>query len=87
MVADKPLITCRQLIDFIGDYVEGTLDDGSRMEFERHLGRCRSCQAYLETYRQTMAAARTLLATDDAVDDVPEELIETILAARHRNGS
>jgi len=41
----RPLITCRQLIRFIADYLEGELDEVSRGDFERHLDRCGSCQA------------------------------------------
>ena len=77
----RPYITCRQLIDFIVDYVEGALEEMPRADFERHLGVCRSCQAYLATYRETTALVRSL-ATDDAVDDVPEELVQAILARR-----
>ena len=73
-------VTCRQLIEFIGDYVDGTLDAAAREEFERHLNVCPTCRSYLETYRKTMLLARTLLDTEDEVVDVPEELIQTILS-------
>jgi anti-sigma factor RsiW len=75
----RPYITCRQLIEFIGDYLDGELDETERSDFERHLAVCRSCRAYLETYRQTTALVQAL-ATDEPAEDVPEELIRTILA-------
>jgi len=75
----RPYITCRQLIEFIGDYLDGELDATERADFERHLAVCRSCRAYLETYRQTTALVQAL-ATDEPAEDVPEELIRTILA-------
>lgn len=78
---ERPYITCRQLIDFIADYVEGGLDATPRMDFERHLAVCPSCRVYLQTYRQTQSMARSLLDSDDVVEDVPEGLVETILAA------
>lgn len=77
----RPYITCRQLIDFIADYVEGMLEEMARADFERHLGVCRSCQAYLATYRETTVLVRSL-ATDEAAEDVPEELVRTILSRR-----
>jgi len=80
-VSERPFITCRQLIDFIVDYVEGTLDEMERLDFERHLSVCRSCVAYLESYRETMSLTH-ILATDEPLDDVPEELVITILARR-----
>ena len=79
-MTQRPFITCRQLIGFIADYIDGALDDVALSDFERHLANCRSCRAYLETYRQTTKVARLLLDTDEKVEDVPEELIQTILA-------
>lgn len=83
-MTQRPFITCRQLIDFIADYIDGALDEVALSDFERHLANCRSCRAYLETYRQTTRLARLLLdhheIGDEKVEDVPEELIQTILA-------
>lgn len=75
------MITCRQLIEFIGDYVAGELDADARSAFERHLSACGSCQAYLESYRTTMTLVKEL-ATDEPAEDVPEELVAVILANR-----
>lgn len=77
----KPYITCRQLIDFIVDYVDGSLNADAQHEFERHLGVCPSCVAYLETYRQTMSLTR-LAISDETLEDVPEVLVSAILARR-----
>lgn len=75
-------ITCRQLIDFIADYVDGELDDAARVVFEHHLTICRSCRAYLETYRRTMSIVATM-ARDEPCTDLPEDLIRTILERAH----
>lgn len=51
------------------------------MEFERHLAVCASCINYLKTYEQTVILAKA--SGDDPVpEDVPESLIQAILAAR-----
>ncbi|HKS21362.1 MAG TPA: sigma-70 family RNA polymerase sigma factor [Thermoanaerobaculia bacterium] len=71
----RPYITCRQLIDFIADYVAGDLDDVEREDFDRHLGVCPSCRAYLDSYRKTMALA----CPDEPLPDVPEALVQRIL--------
>ena len=57
---DRAYITCRQLIDIIGDFVAGELDAQSLSDFERHHVRCPSCQAYLETYRRTIQLVHSL---------------------------
>jgi anti-sigma factor RsiW len=80
-MTDRPYITCRQLIEFIADYVEGALDAAARSDFERHLGRCASCQAYLQSYRQTTTLVREL-ATDEPAVGVPDELVAAILARK-----
>jgi len=78
---ERAYITCRELIDFIAGYVAGELDAAARHDFERHLGVCPSCRAYLDSYRKTMALTRAA-ASDERVDDVPEALVRTILDAR-----
>jgi anti-sigma factor RsiW len=77
----NPYITCRQLIDFIGAYLDQELPAEERAEFERHLAVCPSCVAYLSTYRKTITMAQRA-GSDPAPADVPETLIAAILAAR-----
>jgi anti-sigma factor RsiW len=67
----RPYITCRQLIAYIAAYLEHELNEVEASDFERHLERCVSCRAYLASYREMIVLAR---------DDVPEELVRTILA-------
>jgi anti-sigma factor RsiW len=81
-MTQRPFITCRQLIDFIADYLAGELDELSHSDFERHIDRCRSCQAYLDSYRKTMSLAHSL-SDESPAEDVPEELVLAIL---RRNG-
>ena len=38
---------CRELAEFLIDYVSGELPDETRVHFELHLTRCRNCHAYL----------------------------------------
>jgi anti-sigma factor RsiW len=75
-------ITCKQLIDFIADYLGDELDEVTRRDFERHLQHCRSCRAYLDSYRMTLRLTRSV-ADDLPAEDVPEELVQMIL---YRNG-
>lgn len=82
----RPLLTCKQLIDFLDDYVGGALAAEERAEFDRHLALCPACVDYLDGYRETIRLGRAALARgDEAVpDEVPEELVRAILAARRR---
>jgi anti-sigma factor RsiW len=75
------MLTCRELIEFLNEYVDGTLDAARRAEFERHLGLCRDCENYLRSYRSTIDLCKDAL--DEPVPaDVPDELIQAILASR-----
>ena len=82
----KPFITCKQLQDFLSDYSEGTLPDVQRSEFHRHLAVCPSCVNYVEQYKTTIALGKAAFdcPDDSPPADVPEELIQAILAARKK---
>ncbi|MDX2130519.1 MAG: zf-HC2 domain-containing protein [Planctomycetota bacterium] len=77
-------ITCRELIEFIADYLDGTLPAEARVEFERHLTVCPACVAYLRSYQRTIDASRDALAPSDepATTVAPPGLVDAIRAAR-----
>jgi anti-sigma factor RsiW len=77
----QPYITCQQLIDFIGRYRDDELDARARSEFDRHLGVCPSCVAYLKTFEQTVLLAKAS-SQEPVPPDVPESLVKAILAAK-----
>lgn len=77
-------MTCRQLVDFLMDYLDGALPPEQQREFERHLAICPACVAYLESYRRTTGLAVQAL-TDPAgpaiLPPLPEGLVRAVLAA------
>lgn len=84
----KPLISCKELVDFLGDYYEGDLATPTRTEFDRHLAACPSCVHYVESYKATIEMSRAALCQGSSAlpPDVPEELVKAILAARKQTG-
>ena len=81
----RPLLTCRELIDFIGAYLDDELSEAERERFEDHLAVCPSCVDYLASYRETVRLEAAALGRDDEPPvDVPEELVRAILGARRR---
>jgi len=74
---------CNQLInDFLLAYTEGTLPLTQRLSFDLHLVLCSSCRAYLDSYRKTVAAAKSAFGDDPAtIPKPPEELVRLILAS------
>ncbi|MFO0810637.1 MAG: zf-HC2 domain-containing protein [Gemmataceae bacterium] len=77
-------MTCREFIEFLYAYDAGGLADAERAVFDDHLAECPACQVYLRTYRQAVRLGKAAFApTNDAVPaEVPEELVQAILATR-----
>jgi anti-sigma factor RsiW len=80
-------VTCRECADFIMEYLSGGLSAEVRTRFEEHLARCANCRRYLTSYEQAVKLARHAYDDDGELPgDVPDDLIEAILAAR-RHGT
>jgi predicted anti-sigma-YlaC factor YlaD len=77
-------MTCKEFIEFLLEYVSGELPRSQQVLFEEHLAVCRSCVAYLSNYRDTIELTKAALcAPEEPVpDDVPEDLVAAVLAAR-----
>jgi anti-sigma factor RsiW len=70
--------TCKELIDFLDEYVAGELAQDRIEGFEWHLSRCPSCVAYVASYRETIRIAQHAMAVE--IEDVPADLLTVILA-------
>jgi anti-sigma factor RsiW len=80
-------MTCREVLEFLMQYLDGELPPDQAARFEEHMGVCPACVDYLSTYREAVRLGREACADDNsACKDVPEDLIRAILAAR-RQGS
>lgn len=77
-------MTCREFTEFIYSYLEGEASAAERQVFEAHIGECPPCLAYLDTYRKTVAIGKAVCEEPEGPvpDDVPEELVRAVLAAR-----
>jgi anti-sigma factor RsiW len=77
-------MTCRELVDFLGAYLDEALSENVRWRFEEHLAACPKCTAYLEMYREAVKLTKDAFRhPDDPVPAaVPEDLVKAILAAR-----
>jgi anti-sigma factor RsiW len=81
-----PRMTCQQLTDFIVDYRSGALSPDVRTQFDAHLAACTDCVAYLKSYEETIRLARGAYgqADDPIPADVPEKLVQAVLATRRK---
>ena len=77
------MLTCRELIDFLADYLDDQLAPEARAEFEAHLTVCARCVDYLASYREAIRLGKQACEPDQGLPaDVPSELVDAILAAR-----
>lgn len=78
---------CRELIEFLSEYLNGGLEPNERARFDVHLAECHDCEAYLDALRKTVRLVRTLRNDDLAasVTTMPISLQRAILTA-HRAG-
>jgi anti-sigma factor RsiW len=47
-------LSCKEVVELVTDYLEGTLPEDIRLQMERHLAGCDGCTNYLEQMRQTV---------------------------------
>jgi anti-sigma factor RsiW len=78
------MITCREFVEFLADYLAGTLSQASLAAFAFHLTDCPDCVSYLKSYEATVRLGKKAFVDLDAPvpAKVPEGLIAGILAAR-----
>ncbi len=62
----RPAIVCRDMVELVTNYLEGSLAGSERARFEAHLSVCPHCTRYLEQCRQTIAATGRLREADIA---------------------
>ena len=68
-------IECRECIDLLVDYIDGTLAKHQTELLGWHLESCEPCVAFVNTYRGTVDAARQLRETR-----LPPELRQKLIA-------
>lgn len=77
-------MNCRELSNFLADYVAGDLAKPTQFEFEAHLTRCRNCDAFLAQYRSTIVAG-THAFDRGVLDALPDDLVAAIMAALEKS--
>jgi anti-sigma factor RsiW len=76
-------MVCRELVEVVTGYLEGTLPDEDHRRLEAHLRECPYCATYIEQMRQTMAALGTVSA-ESLAPETRRELLEAFRGWRDR---
>ncbi len=76
-------MVCKELVEVVTDYLEGTLGDDDRRRLERHLNECPYCVHYVEQMRQTIEALGEL-SEESIAPETRRELLEAFRGWRGR---
>ncbi len=70
---------CKQLVETVTEYLEGTMPETERARFERHLEICPSCVDYVAQLRRVIDLSGRV--TVDDVDALPKQAREELIEA------
>ena len=68
-------LACRELVELVTEYLDGSLSRRDRARFDAHIAGCPNCTAYLEQFRETIRLTGTLRA-EDVEPAAREELLD-----------
>lgn len=68
------MLRCRDVVDLLDEYLDGTLDRADALALEAHLTGCQDCTAFFNTYRGTLRTSRALSEAQ-----LPAELRERLV--------
>ena len=57
-------LTCKELVELVTEYVEGSLAPQEKRQFEEHLDLCPGCRTYVAQMRQTIELLGRLTEED-----------------------
>lgn len=69
----SPIQHCKDCVDLLGEYIEGTLSPERSKALEEHLSLCPPCITFVRTYRATRKLCRSALAAE-----MPRELMSSL---------
>ena len=67
-------MACKELVELVTDYLEGTLPPDQRARFENHLVECGGCRTYIAQMRETIHLTG-MLSEDDITSEAEDELL------------
>lgn len=71
----NPIHQCKECVELLGEYIEGSLPPDRAKALEDHLSLCPPCITFVRTYKATRGLCRKVLARE-----MPEELMHSLSA-------
>lgn len=80
------MICCKECIDLLYDYIEGSLDQSTTISLEEHFQDCPPCIAFLNTYKSTTSLCRDALNQIEIPDEVRNTLQSFLKEQKKQQG-
>jgi len=77
----RAMLTCRDCIEFLMDYIDGALPASEKATFDLHLAACPPCRDYLKSYLASVRLCEQQ-RSECRASPMPEEMVRAILGAR-----
>ena len=75
--------SCREMAEYLSEYVDGDLDASIRELIDRHGGECPPCRAFVRTLARTVEALRAQ-PREPISPTMKRSLVEALRNARHQ---
>ena len=77
------MMTCREMTEFLMDYLDGELSPEVNAQFEEHIAKCGDCVRFIDTYKKTIQLGKAAMCDKpETAPPVPEGLVQAILKAK-----
>lgn len=74
MILSAPPLVCREAVEFMSDYLDGSLRRRDRKRLEGHLSNCDVCREYLEQLREIVAVSGRV-----DVEELPQATLDGLV--------
>lgn len=75
MLRRRSPLVCREVVELVTDYLEGTMPPRERARFESHIADCPNCRRYLAQMRTTLAVLGHI-EPESVAPEAMDELVE-----------
>ena len=72
------MICCKECLDLLYEYIEGSLDQETAGSLDEHFQDCPPCIAFMQTYKSTTTICRNTLNQVEVPDAVREALLKVL---------
>ena len=79
-------LTCRQVEEFLMDYLENRLGFWTTLQFRAHIFMCPNCSKYIQEYKNTIALEKKIFQNPDeeAIGNVPDDILQAIMNVKRQ---